>query len=169
MEAASEAGAWPAMDNEAFVRMCRQRGTRCDAIMSLIEGGLSDAEIAMRYRDTSARDISVYRKALRGELCDLTEKAEDVKPIDRYRHIRARVRHTRLMIVDRQALRRLLREASGLGMESLSSRLGMRGGAIRDALYHGFMSIQTALIIRDEMGLDLLALGQLAYMGEENA
>ena len=59
-----------------FDRMCRVPGTRCAAIMDMIDRGLSDEEIAARFdvvrgdstHSCAAADIAVYRKAHDGTL-----------------------------------------------------------------------------------------------------
>lgn len=71
-----------------FERMCRVPGTRCNAIMEMIERGMSDAEIANHLKrtpgrirgmnpnaDTDAVTISVYRKALYGKLTEASGEA----------------------------------------------------------------------------------------------
>ena len=68
-----------AQEEKMFQHYCRQPGTRINAIMTLIESGFSDADIAdmvghknsKGQSDTKAYDIAVYRKALNGELCRL--------------------------------------------------------------------------------------------------
>lgn len=55
-----------------FQKSCRQPGTRINQIMCWIEAGWTDEQIATRLgKGTEERDISVYRKALNGTLCDL--------------------------------------------------------------------------------------------------
>lgn len=57
-----------------FDRMCRVPGTRCAAIMDMIDRGLSNEAIAARYMETdekletAAQTIAVYRKAHDGTL-----------------------------------------------------------------------------------------------------
>lgn len=68
----------------AFYKYCRRPGTRCNAIMEMIERGMSDEEIANTIRrtpgrirgqnpnaDTDAVTISVYRKAHDNKLCKM--------------------------------------------------------------------------------------------------
>lgn len=50
-----------------FFQLCRMPGSRCNAIMTDIEHGLSDKEIAVKYH-TDTETARVYRKALNGEL-----------------------------------------------------------------------------------------------------
>lgn len=60
----------------AFELYCRAPGTRCAAIMDMIDRGLSDEEIAARFdvvrgdsaHSCAAADIAVYRKAHDGTL-----------------------------------------------------------------------------------------------------
>lgn len=57
----------------AFDLRCRQPGTRCAAIMDMIDQGMSDEEIAAIYNNEpkmpcSPEDIAVYRKAHDGTL-----------------------------------------------------------------------------------------------------
>lgn len=54
----------------AFEHFCRQPGTRCNEIMTLIEHGYSNRVIADMF-GTSANTISVYRKAYEGKLCQI--------------------------------------------------------------------------------------------------
>lgn len=60
----------PLTPAEIFAAKCRQKGTRIDAIMTRIERGESNREIAERY-GADDETIEVYRKALEGRLCDL--------------------------------------------------------------------------------------------------
>lgn len=79
-----------------FERMCRVPGTRCNAIMEMIERGMSDEEIANTIKRTPGRirgqnpnagtdavTISVYRKALNGTLTEASGEAfrTDDKPV----------------------------------------------------------------------------------------
>lgn len=62
-----------AVGNAAFIRYCRQPGTRIAKIMALIDQGWSDELIANTFDDGSghyctAQDIAVYRKAHDGKL-----------------------------------------------------------------------------------------------------
>ena len=55
-------------DNRSpFERYCRQKGTRIDAIMTRLERGEDERELADRYH-TGIETIRVYRKALEGKL-----------------------------------------------------------------------------------------------------
>ena len=56
---------------EIFAAKCRQKGTRIDDIMTRIERGESNRDIAERY-GADDETIEVYRKALEGRLCDLS-------------------------------------------------------------------------------------------------
>lgn len=67
MAGVSAAAKWPGMNNELFVENCRRRGTRIDAIMTMIEGGATDRQVADKF-GTQPKTIRVYRKALMGEL-----------------------------------------------------------------------------------------------------
>lgn len=51
----------------AFDLYCRQKGTRINAIMEMIDQGWGDPEIAIAF-DTDAETIAVYRKAHDGKL-----------------------------------------------------------------------------------------------------
>jgi len=51
-----------------FEKCCRQPGTRINWIMTRIEQGWTDEDIAAK-AGTTARVIAVYRKALTGTLC----------------------------------------------------------------------------------------------------
>ena len=59
-----------------FDELCRVPGTRCAAIMEMIDQGLSDEAIAARYMETdekleaAAQTIAVYRKAHDGRLAE---------------------------------------------------------------------------------------------------
>ena len=68
------------MNQEAFKRYCRIHGSRINAIMTLIERGWTDEQIADRFH-TTARTITVYRKALNGEL---TQYVQHVVPKDKW-------------------------------------------------------------------------------------
>ena len=76
---ATEAGDSPdaLFDRRTIFEMrCRQKGTRINWIMTMIERGLDDKEIAERVRARTKhpcdkRTIRVYRKALYGQLCDM--------------------------------------------------------------------------------------------------
>ena len=62
-----------ACGNAAFIRYCRQPGTRIAQIMDYIDQGWSDEMIANVFDDGSghyctAQDIAVYRKAHDGKL-----------------------------------------------------------------------------------------------------
>lgn len=66
-------------EEHMFYCYCRQPKTRINDIMTLIESGFTDEEIAAivgtkkanGILDTSASDIAVYRKVLHGDLCRL--------------------------------------------------------------------------------------------------
>ena len=60
-------------DRPIFDQNCRNKGTRIDRIMTMLEHGYSDAAIAIKY-NTTASTIAVYRKALNGTLCTLTPR-----------------------------------------------------------------------------------------------
>ena len=49
---------------------CRMPGTRINAIMTMIERGVSLERIARRY-GTTVETVMVYAKALKGELCEM--------------------------------------------------------------------------------------------------
>lgn len=55
------------MNGTFFELRCRQPGTRINAIMTRLERGESEADIADRYH-TTVGTIHVYRKALEGKL-----------------------------------------------------------------------------------------------------
>ena len=75
--AMSEADGTGAFDRRTiFEQRCRQKGTRINWIMTMIELGLDDKEIAARVRTRTGmpcdrKTINVYRKALEGRLCDM--------------------------------------------------------------------------------------------------
>lgn len=48
---------------DRFTYYCRAPGSRCNAIMTLIEAGLNDYEIGLRFGETPDT-IAVYRKEL---------------------------------------------------------------------------------------------------------
>lgn len=56
-----------------FEKLCRQRGTRINAIMTRLERGEDIADIARRYH-TDRCTIRVYRKALEGKLSTGSER-----------------------------------------------------------------------------------------------
>ena len=66
-------------EEKMFQRYCRQPGTRINDIMTLIEHGYSDFDIADMFdrrndsgnHTCAADDIAVYRKAMNGELCHI--------------------------------------------------------------------------------------------------
>lgn len=68
-----------ASEEKWFRIYCRKPGTRINDIMTLIEHGFSDYDIAdlldkrneTGNRTCAAEDIAVYRKALNGELCKI--------------------------------------------------------------------------------------------------
>ena len=77
-----EAGDGPEIfdDRTIFEQKCRSRNTRINWIMTMIERGMSDEVIAERVKracgvtveeECNARVISVYRKALNDQLCDM--------------------------------------------------------------------------------------------------
>ena len=51
----------------AFELYCRQKGTRINSIMEMIDKGWGDTEIAIAF-DTDAETIAVFRKAHDGKL-----------------------------------------------------------------------------------------------------
>ena len=57
------------MNGALFEKLCRHQGTRCNAIMTMIEEGYKSDYIAKKY-GTTKDTIEVYRKALYGELSD---------------------------------------------------------------------------------------------------
>lgn len=69
--------------NGRFEFFCRRRGTRCNAIMTMVERGADDETIARRF-DTDIPTIRVYRKAYNDEL---TEPSEAV-PADAIEQLR---------------------------------------------------------------------------------
>ena len=79
---ATEAGDSPdaLFDTRTIFEMrCRQKGTRINWIMTMIERGLDDKEIAERVRHRTKqpcdrKTIRVYRQALYGQLCDLNTR-----------------------------------------------------------------------------------------------
>ena len=58
---------YPYDNRSPFERYCRQKGTRIDAIMTRLERGEDERELADRYH-TGVETIRVYRKALEGKL-----------------------------------------------------------------------------------------------------
>lgn len=76
-----------AHEEKMFQLYCRQLGTRINDIMTLIESGFTDEEIAAiigtkkanGILDTLPSDIAVYRKALRGDLCRMATWEDPMK------------------------------------------------------------------------------------------
>ena len=67
----------------AYYQYCRIPGTRCNAIMEMIDRGMSDEQIAEAVKrmpikqfnsDCDAKTISVYRKAHDNKLCRIRTK-----------------------------------------------------------------------------------------------
>ena len=56
-------------NEEVFRSLCRVKGTRCNAIMGMIEKGITDDRIAKRFH-TSTNTIRVYRNALLNKLTE---------------------------------------------------------------------------------------------------
>ncbi len=86
----------------AFEKYCRDPGTRCNWIMSMIEDGLSDKQIAQRVSDSSkfgrnymqnagtrANTIAVYRKAYENKLCVIAKM--EARPHKVYEALKAEV------------------------------------------------------------------------------
>lgn len=68
-----------------FDRLCRVPGTRCAAIMDMIDRGLSDEAIAARYMETdekletAAQTIAVELKQLLSTVRDILDALDDAE------------------------------------------------------------------------------------------
>lgn len=108
-----------------FEDYCRVPGTRCNTIMTLIERGATNAEIAARFSgpwaDVDETVIEVYRKALEGRLSKGSANPEGAggKPTE----------------AERLAVAML--KASGATQKEIAERLGITEGRVKGILYNG--------------------------------
>ena len=165
---------WPGNDNEAFVYFCRQKGTRCDDIITMIEQGVPDRVNALKH-DTDVRTIRVYRKALEGKLSipkfDMDQdgarhySAEYEGP--KRRIVPKEIRHRRLYITDYNGMCTLLTASTGMTLSRLARRLHLNNALFSNAAQRGYMSVATATAIQEATGIDLVKMGYLTDKEEE--
>lgn len=152
-----------------FRQFCRQRGTRCAAIMAAIERGEDLKDVAARF-GTDKRTAKVYAKALRDELCapvvdherpDVTPKNTSVSKglaVFEKTHRYEDLSPNTPMLFNRAAVRRLFREA-GYTEASGMREAGFSEHYLEYASEMGRLSMRAVRAIKSELDIDLIAEG----------
>lgn len=162
------------MENRSFDYYCRVPGTRCNAIMTMLERGYSDEVVAMKFK-TDTPTISVYRKALEGKLTE-TDDITDV--MDRRVPSVGRRKQTKRRLakafksasrvpfyrdkydVDRESFASLIMTLTGTNTVTAAGyKLIGDGHTAREIYYKGYLTARRLADIADITGINLYELG----------
>ena len=179
---------YKAMNNPAFVKFCRQPGTRTNAIMTDIERGLTNKELAVKY-ESSQRTMEVYRRALEGRLySDINDNGDNpgagIKPtvtskvIDR-ETLRGRLEQSFanaprvpnlsevMYVTDEKALANLcLERTQTQSYRQASIRIGLSADMLRRCMKSRHMWAMSIQIINDNLGVNLYDMGLVKFREE---
>ena len=157
------------MSTDVFRENCRTPGTRINDIMTLIEQGKSNYEIALAY-NTTRKTINVYRKALYGGLSKgsyymgTTAKTNQTIPIELPENVTVR---TMMRITDYDAFIDILGARTGkTAVGDLAFCIGCTTRTMTSIRKDRQISVAMIIDIYERMGIDLYAEGLVVKVAE---